>query len=134
MTQDLRYRRREHLRSRSDFARVYAARSRKGDGRLVVYVLENSLEWSRLGLSVSKRVGNAVCRNYVRRRIREAFRTARAELPKGLDIVCVATPTVVGTGYDLAGGFRDLVVKAAQIRARRAGSRRRVTEDTRNKT
>ena len=116
MTQDQRFRRRERLRSRSDFGRVYAARQRCGDGRLMVYVIENGLGWSRLGLSVSKRVGGAVCRNYIRRRIREAFRTAGAELPTGLDIVCVTTPGVTDTEYDLARAFRNLVVKAAQKR------------------
>ncbi|MHC4698393.1 MAG: ribonuclease P protein component [Planctomycetota bacterium] len=116
MTQDQRFRRRERLRSRSDFARVYGARQRQGDGKLVVYVIENGLEWSRLGLSVSRRVGGAVCRNYIRRRIREAFRTAKSELPTGLDIICVATPGVTDAEYDLARAFRNLVVKAAQKR------------------
>ncbi len=121
MTQDHRFRRPERLRSRSDFGRVYAARQRRSDGKLVVYVVENGLEWSRLGLSVSKRVGRAVRRNYIRRRIREAFRTARAELPRGLDIVCVATPGITDAEYDLARGFCALVVKAAQKQRPRGG-------------
>ena len=120
MTLSRRFLRRERLRLRSDFARVYAAKSRKGDGRLAVYVVENGLDWSRLGLSVSRRAGRAVQRNRVRRRIREAFRTSKAELPKGLDIVCVATAGATDADYDLAGAFRGLVVKAAQVRRRRA--------------
>ena len=60
------------------------------DALLIVYVAANGLAWSRLGISVSKRVGKAVQRNYVRRRIREAFRSMKADLPTGLDIVCIA--------------------------------------------
>jgi len=45
---------------------------------------------TRLGLTVSSKVGNAVVRNRVRRRFRELFRTRRQELPKGLDMVLIA--------------------------------------------
>lgn len=45
---------------------------------------------TRVGLTVSTKVGNAVVRNRVRRRLRQLFRTRRAELPKGLDMVLIA--------------------------------------------
>ena len=111
---DQRYRSKEHLRAASDFARVYAEKCRRSDSRLVVYVAENQLAWSRLGISVSKRVGNAVRRNYLRRRIREAFRTGRDKLPVGLDIVCVVRPGDAGVEYDYCTGFRGMAVLAAR--------------------
>ena len=54
---------------------------------LVVQGCANGLPHTRLGLSVSRRVGNAVLRNRWKRIIREAFRTQRDELPVGLDLV-----------------------------------------------
>lgn len=45
---------------------------------------------TRVGLTVSTKVGNAVVRNRVRRRLRQLFRTRRRELPKGLDMVLIA--------------------------------------------
>jgi ribonuclease P protein component len=45
---------------------------------------------TRVGLTVSTKVGNAVVRNRVRRRLRQLFRTRRSELPKGLDMVLIA--------------------------------------------
>jgi ribonuclease P protein component len=114
MAGDRRFCRREHLRLRGDFARVFAAKCSDADGALVVYLAPNGLAWSRLGLSVSKRVGNAARRNYVRRRIREAFRTQKSELPKGLDIICVAKPGAAEARCELARSLRTLVLKAAR--------------------
>ena len=87
-----RFLKREHLRLRRDFARVLGGKCKAADAVLVVYAARNDLTWSRIGISVSKRIGNAVRRHYVKRRIREAFRKSKADLPCGLDIVCVARP------------------------------------------
>ena len=118
---DQRFRRSERLRLRKDFARVFAAKCSQADGALVVYVARNDLEWSRLGLSVSKRVGKAVRRNYVRRRIREAFRTQKSELPKGLDIICVARTEAADVHCDVAHSLRTLVIRAARFVRRDEG-------------
>jgi len=117
MTIDLRFRKRERLRKRSDFARVYAARRAASDPFLVVYVLENGLTWSRLGLSVGKRVGGAVRRNRIRRRLREAFRKNKADLPTGLDIICVAKPAANTEEAVLARSLRDLAARAVSIQS-----------------
>jgi ribonuclease P protein component len=45
---------------------------------------------TRLGVTVSKKVGGAVARNRIKRRVREVFRTRRHELPPGLDVVVIA--------------------------------------------
>ena len=75
------------VRSRLDFAAVYERGVRMGDGCLSLTVLPNDRPTSRLGLAVSKRYGNAVRRNWLKRRLREVFRTSRAELPAGLDLI-----------------------------------------------
>jgi ribonuclease P protein component len=113
---DERLRKRERLRLRSDFAKVFAQKHRAVDDVLVVYVAANGLAWSRLGLSVGKRVGGAVQRNYIRRRIREAFRRSKADLPGGLDIVCVAQPKAGERRYDIASSLGGLVLRAARAR------------------
>jgi ribonuclease P protein component len=114
MSGDQRFRRSERLRLRRDFARVFTTRCRRADRALVVYVAPNELEWSRLGLSVSKRLGKAVHRNYIKRRIREAFRRQKADLPKGVDIVCVARPEAARADWDLAKSLRTLVTRAVR--------------------
>ncbi len=114
MTADRRFRRRERLRLRNDFAHVYTRRCRAGDGKLLVYVARNDLDVSRLGMSVGRRAGDAVRRNRIRRRLREAFRLSKASMPQGLDIVCVAGAATADCDYDMGLALTTLVKKAAQ--------------------
>lgn len=79
----------QRLRSRADFARVYAARIVKQAGPLRVFGCPNDLGFSRLGLSVSVRVGGAVTRNRVKRMLRESFRLLQHDLPRGYDWIVV---------------------------------------------
>ena len=75
------------VRREADFERVYQGNVHAADGTLVVLGCDNGMCTTRLGLSISRRVGNAVTRNRWKRLIREAFRRQRASLPRGLDLV-----------------------------------------------
>ncbi len=119
MKGDQRFGKHERLRLREDFARVFALRCSAGNGLLVIYVAGNGLRWSRLGVSVSRRLGNAVMRHSITRRIREAFRLQKESLPAGLDIVCVAKAPACDRVTDISASLRDLAEKAAQKLARR---------------
>ncbi len=83
------FRKEEHLRRPADFRRVYDRRRSASDGWLIVYGCENGLPHLRLGLSVSRKVGQATHRNRLRRLYREAFRLTRSEMPTGLDLVLI---------------------------------------------
>jgi ribonuclease P protein component len=76
-----------HIRTPAEFDRVYQARVYAADDVLVVNACATDLPFPRLGLSVSRKVGNAVVRNRWKRRIREAFRLHQASLPAGVDLV-----------------------------------------------
>lgn len=75
------------LLSGAQFRRVFDAKQSVSDSTLVLYGALNELEHSRLGLAVSKKVGNAVVRNIWKRQIREAFRLQQDGLPCGLDFI-----------------------------------------------
>ena len=71
----------------TDFTRVYDQGEYSADDTLVVKAAVNDRSRTRLGLSISRQVGNAVVRNRWKRLIREAFRTSREQIPRGLDVV-----------------------------------------------
>jgi ribonuclease P protein component len=75
-----------------------------------------------LGVSVGKRLGNAVRRNRVRRRIRELVRARLKELQPGWDIVIVARPPAASAPFLMLGEALDQLVERARLRSPRSGS------------
>lgn len=75
------------LKRQRDFDRAFRSGRVVADGVLVLHGTPNGGSATRLGISISRRVGNAVHRNYWKRIIREAFRRQRASLPVGWDLI-----------------------------------------------
>ena len=80
------------LKKNSDFKEVYRYRHSFANKSLVMYVKPSGRDDTRIGISVSKKVGNSVVRHRVTRVIRESCRLHENELVQGLDIVIVARP------------------------------------------
>lgn len=89
----------ETLRSSNDFKNVYEAKKSYANRLLVVYILENGTDTNRIGVSVSKKVGNSIVRHRLARLIRESFRLHAHEVLKGFDIVIVARSDLKGKNY-----------------------------------
>jgi ribonuclease P protein component len=75
------------LLRRSEFRRVYDEGERRNASLCAVFYRPNGLPHTRIGITASARVGGAVLRNRLKRRVREVFRQNRAALPAGWDIV-----------------------------------------------
>jgi len=84
---DERFPKSARLVSSKDFDRVFQNGIVASDGVLVIHGCLSELDWTRIGLSISKRVGNSPIRNRWKRLIREAFRKQKFDLPKNLDLV-----------------------------------------------
>lgn len=78
------------LKKNQDFKLVYGKGKSHVNRLLVVYFLPNGSNHNVLGLSVSKKVGNSVVRNKVKRRIRESYRLNEETIASGYDIVIIA--------------------------------------------
>lgn len=87
------------LRRNKDFLRVYRKRQSAADQRLVIYKSRNRFSHSRVGISVSKKVGKAVVRNRVKRLIREAVRVNLDKIKTGYDLVIVARRKIVDCSF-----------------------------------
>lgn len=75
------------LRRKAEFDAVFDGKLFAADDVLVMHSQKNQLDFTRLGLSIGKKVGNAVVRNRWKRLIRESFRRQQHDLPTGLDLV-----------------------------------------------
>lgn len=87
------------LKKNSDFRRLYAKGKSVVTPYMVLYCRRNSLGVNRLGYTVSTKLGHAVVRNRVRRRLREICRFNSPAMKKGFDIVVVARSRCVGARY-----------------------------------
>lgn len=97
------------LKNSREFGMVYNHRESCANKYLVMYIRANSLEYNRIGISVSKKVGNSVVRHRITRLIRESYRLNVETIKTGYDIVVVARATAKGRNYfDISSAFLHL--------------------------
>ena len=89
----------ESLKKNSDFRFVYRNGKSYANKYLVMIVLGNNSDRNRLGISVSKKVGNSVVRHRVTRLLRESYRLHENIFNSGLDIVVVARNSTSSIGF-----------------------------------
>lgn len=90
--QRFKYTRAHRLSGDKAFQAVFENKLRKNAGPLAVLALANELPHHRFGMTVPKRVGNAVKRHKIKRRLREAFRLHQANWPGRYDLVVIVYP------------------------------------------
>lgn len=126
------YRARHRLSGRAEFNAVYGAKIRKAQGPILVFIKPSTLPEHRLGLSVSRKTGNAVARSRFKRLIREAFRLERARLPRpdqtsgpaAYDIIVALRPHTPLPLASYRTALVELVARAAREHDKRASRAR----------
>lgn len=99
----------ESLKRNTDFQKVYRTGKSFANKYLVMYIINNGLEENRVGISVSKKVGNSVVRHRVTRLIRESYRLNKQQLKNGFDIVVISRASAKGKGYkEIQSAFMHL--------------------------
>ena len=99
------------------FRRLYATTGHS-NSFLVLYAKKNRLEANRVGVTVSKKLGGAVVRNRVRRRLREVYRCNEHRFAPGWDIVVVARSRCITADFEkLTNAYLSLAEKAGILEA-----------------
>lgn len=89
----------ETLKKNEDFKKVYNKRNSYANRELIMYISKNGTDTKRLGVSVSKKVGNSIVRHRLARLIREAFRLSTDCIPDGYDYVVIARASLKDKGF-----------------------------------
>jgi len=89
----------ESLKKNKDFQVVYRKGKSFANKYLVMYVLNNEETKNRIGISVSKKVGNSVIRHRLTRLVRESYRLQESRFQKGLDMVVICRASAKGKSY-----------------------------------
>lgn len=99
----------ESIKKNDEFKTVYQNGKSYANKYLVMYILKNDRDENRLGISVSKKVGNSVVRHRIARLLRESFRLNDEKFHSGWDIVVVARMGAKGKNYsDIESAFLHL--------------------------
>lgn len=82
-----------------EFKKVYSGGKNYWNKYLIIYVRKNNLNYTRIGYSISKKVGNSVVRNKIRRRMKEIYRLKLNNIKEGYDIIIIPKRNAVNISY-----------------------------------
>lgn len=98
------------VKSYFDFKKAYTQGKSYGNRNLVLYVRKNNLGYTRVGFTVSKKVGTAVVRNKIKRRLREIFREYEDSIKEGFDLIFIARTNVPDISFkELKSAFHHIL-------------------------
>lgn len=98
------------LRKNMEFKRVYSGGKNYWNRNLILYVRKNGLPNSRIGITITKKIGNAVVRNRIRRRIKEIYRLKLGNIKNGYDLILIPKKNVIDISYkDLESAMIHIV-------------------------
>jgi len=117
------------VKREKDFKAIFKEGTSFANRKFVIYRLENKQKHFRVGLSVSKRLGNAVTRNQIKRRIRHILQNAKGEISEDVDFVVIARNGVEALGYAEMEKNLLHVLKLSKIYQEGNGSEKETTVD-----
>ena len=117
------------VKREKDFKAIFKEGTSFANRKFVVYQLENQKNHFRVGLSVSKKLGNAVTRNQIKRRIRHILQNAKGGISEDVDFVVIARNGVEALGYAEMEKNLLHVLKLSKIYQEGNGSEKETTVD-----
>ena len=117
------------VKKEKDFSAIFKKGENFANRKFVIYRLENNEQHFRVGLSVSKKLGNAVMRNQIKRRIRHILIEHKNQLVENVDFVVIARKGVEILDYAEMGKNLLHVLKLSKIYQEGNGSEKEITVD-----
>lgn len=104
--------RKERLRGRERIGQIFEAGTRAASGKVAARGIRNDEAFTRVAAVAGKKIGNAVKRNRMRRRLRAAYRLQKEQIPAGWDVVLVARPGLAEAEWKAV--LKDVLTAAAR--------------------
>lgn len=103
------------VKSSRDFTRIIKNSPYVKNKSLVIYYAKNELDYYRFGISVSKKVGNAVCRNKIKRQVRNIIDKYKKYYQNGLDYIIIIRNSYIEFSFsEIEEGYYRLVTQLNQ--------------------
>lgn len=103
------------IKKEIEFRQIMEQKRSFANRNFIIYIKERQKDHFRIGLSVGKKVGNAVVRNYIKRQIRETVMSLQAEMSHEFDIIIIARPNVTSLSFQEVQRNLSHVFKLANI-------------------
>lgn len=103
------------LRKNMEFKKVYSVGKNYWNRNFVLYAKKNKLDETRVGFTITKKHGNAVIRNKIRRRMKEIYRLNFHNIKDGYDLVFIPKRNVIDISYKELEGSIIHIMKIAKV-------------------
>ncbi len=103
------------LRSNVEFKKVYKYGKNYWNRNLILYVNKNDLGYTRVGYSITKKIGNSVERNRIRRQMKEIYRLKFNLIKNNYDLIFIPKKNVVDLPYDKLESAMIHIMKLAKL-------------------
>lgn len=103
------------LKKNMEFKKVYNVGKNHWNRNFVLYVKKNNLDETRVGFTVTKKHGNAVVRNKIRRQMKEAYRLNFNNVKNGYDLVFIPKRNITNINYKEIEGSMIHIMKIARV-------------------
>ncbi|WAA09534.1 ribonuclease P protein component [Fervidibacillus albus] len=112
------------IKKNEDFQKIFQKGKSTANRQFIIYRLENGRDHFRIGLSVSKKIGNAVVRNRIKRYVRQAFHELEQEIRPSYDLIIIARKSAKDMSYQEVKKSLIHVLKISKIFINKEKSRK----------